>query len=270
MTRSLHNAILARYQGGHIYVDRSGDDPARELYLALDNIRDEDTATALANKYLDAYAALRVSDAIEGMVLDLDQVPVAGYTLGDQLGGKRLNAYTATLVTSGAGEGLTSVVPEFDDPFDSAIATLNRQIARAGAGLTSEYARPVITTQATGADTDAEPPEFSLSGPVVTGISPLWRAKRPWWGAWLDVSVEVADPVAPLTVVLGRFTAAGETGPSPATLIAVAAVTLAPGKTRGLARINEGWRQGRSLLMAVTSSAGTAQNLTASLRGTMV
>lgn len=257
MTHAIYNALLIRYEGGHAYLDRADGHVRREAYLELGGVIDRDVALAYGLEYVRQWAGPRYSDAIEGTVLAADQVPTVGYNLGDLVGGKRLRAYTASLT----GEGVTSIVPELDEPFDIADAALARRIARAGAGLVSEYARPNVNRQETGEGTDSAPPEFSIDGPVVSTLSPAWTAARPWWGAWLDVNIELPG-ASPTRVVVAR-NAGG-------LWRAVADCTVGTGNNRGLGRINAGWAIGERLAIIVPTPGLGAQKLTATLRGVMV
>lgn len=258
MTTALYNAILIRYDGGHVYLDRSGSAATREVYAELGQIADRDLVEQFGNRLLDSAAATRTSDAIEGTVLTDDQVPTLGYNLGDLVDGRRLHAYTATLTP----EGYASIVPELDDPWDLRDAALARRIARSSPGLTTEYARPAITRQNKGGSTDTTPPEFSLDGPLTVSSSPAWRATRPWWCAWLDVNIETPGTTQ-TRVAVARPTSSG-------TWLSIATAVVPAGQRRGLARVNQGWTPGQRLIMVIPEAGDGAAKLTASLRGVMV
>lgn len=253
----LRNAVLARYQGGHIYVDRSGGSNRREAFLDLGGIVHEETARGLCNRLLDQYATQRRTVAMEGPILAGDDAPGPAYTIGDRIAGDLITSVTVSL----GDDGLATSVPTLNDEWDANMRALERQIARAGAGLVSEYARPTINRPDTGESTDTSPPEFSLDGPVTVTFSPAWRAIRPWWGAWLDVGVEVPGSTA-TRVVVAR--------PNGSLWLAVADAVIPAGERRGLGRINRGWAVGQRLVLIVTTAGVGAAKLTASLRGTVV
>lgn len=259
----LANCLLIRYAGGLIYLDHHGADRRRETYLELGNIADRDTAIALGNRLLTLHAEHLTTVTVEGPALDDATSPGSGYALGDTLDGHLLTGYTITL----ANDGMATVVPELGDAYDARLSILDRQITRLNAGNPTEYARPAINYPR-GAGTDTNPPEFSQDQTVVVSIAPLWRAPRPWWGAWLDVSLGTPG-VGPTRVTVARYNAVSGPGPT-FDFVAVATATFGAGQRRALARINQGWAAGDALLMAVTAADGVASSLTATLRGTMV
>ena len=252
-----YNAALVRYQGGHLYVDRSGSARQREVYVEMGGVSDADVAERIARTILDLYRAERVTSATSGQIRRMDQVPGVQFQLADKVDGAMVRSYTVAL----EGDGLVSVTPELDDPLEIRAAAINRQLQRAASGIHSEYARPNITPADSGAGTDTTPPEFSQSDAVAVSISPAWRAPRPWWCAWLDVQLGTAGST-PTTVLLAR-----EVG---STWVTVATATLAAGTRRAIAVVDQGWQTGERLVVG-TKVAGTgAKDLTATLRGTMV
>lgn len=252
-----YNAALIRFQGGHVYLDRSGTARPREVYIEMGGIKHVETATAIGDEILALYRAERITEGIAGQVRTAVQVPTVGYQLGDTMAGSRLTSYAVSM----EGDGLVSVVPEVGDPVEIRQAQIDRKLARAGSGMRSEYAKPNIVDPAQGAGTDTTPPEFSVSGEVVPSLSPAWRATRPWWCAWLDVQLVTAGSV-PTKVQLLRGVGSG--------WVEVAWVGVAAGATRGIVAVNEGWPAGGRLVLTCQSSGGGAADLTATLRGTMV
>lgn len=257
MSGGRYNAALVRYQGGHIYVDRSGSARPREVYIEMGGVTDREVATEIATSVLNLYRSANVTTAVAGPVRTSIQVPGVTYQLGDRVpGGAMIRSYTVAL----EGDGLVSVTPEFDDPLEIRAAAINRQLQRAASGIRSEYARPNITPVDTGQGTDTTPPEFSVSGAVTSSLSPAWRAPRPWWCSWLDVQLALAGSSATRVALLR------EVG---STWVGVAAATIGAGSKRGLAVVNEGWRTGERLVLVVEASGG-GSDLTATLRGTMI
>lgn len=252
-----YNAALVRWQGGHLYVDRSGSARQRELYIEMGGVADEDTARGIANQILGLYREARRTLAVQGQVRTVQQIPTVGYQLADRMTGAMLRSYTVSL----DGDGLVAVTPEVDDPLQIRLAAINRQLQRAAAGAKSEYARPNIVSQDTSSGTDTEPPEFSLSGALTPGFSPAWRAGRPWWCSWLDVNLVAPGATATRVDVIR------EAGPSWST---VATATIPAGLSRGLAVVNEGWAAGQRLVIVCRTAGAGASDLTATLRGTMV
>lgn len=246
------NTVLGRYEGGHVYVDRSGSEPQRELYVELGGVEDRNTAIGLCERIISERRTPGHAVVYGGYFEEPQHLPTQGFSLGDKVGGQMVLSYTLRSDDDG-----TAVLPEFVRPVDQRLAALDRQIARAGAGLTSEYARPSIQPADTGTGTDTTPPEFSQDD-VVVGDSPAWRATRPYWCCWFDVNIE--NPGFSSTVVALSIPG----GPD------VAVVTLLGGGGRGIARVNRGWKVGERMICRTITAGAGAKGLTASVRGTMI
>lgn len=255
-----YNAALVRYQAGHVYVDRSGSDRPREVYLEMGGISDRSVALEIAGSVLDLYREANETTVYAGQVRDADQVPgTTTYQLGDTMGGAMVRGLAISLV----GDGLVGIAPETDDPIEVRQAAINRQLQRAASGIRSEYAKPNIVDPDTGSGTDTTPPEFSLSGAISATFSPAWRAVRPWWCAWLDVQLRVPGSTGTRCYVLRSTTVA------PGWEIVGEAVVNA-GDTRGIGVVNRGWSAGQRLVVTVNDAGAGAADLTATLRGVMV
>lgn len=258
MTGRRYNAALVRYQTGHTYVDRSDGGQVRELYLEMGGIADRQVAREIAARVLALYRSARETVAVSGPVRTSLHVPSGEtYQLGDKMDGAMIRSYAVAL----EGDGLVSITPELDDPLAVREAAIQRQLARASSGLRSEWAKPNVVDPTAGTGTDSSPSEFSLSGQVVTSLSPAWRAPRPWWCAWLDVQLVTAG--AGVTRVDLRKEVGG-------VWPLVAQAVLGSGDTRAIVAVNRGWAAGERLVLSVPEAAGGAADLTATLRGTMV
>lgn len=252
-----YNAALVRYKNGHTYVDRSNGGRVREVFVEMGGVDDEQDAREIGARVLALYRSASVTRAVSGPVRTVAHVPGVSYRLGDRMGGNMIRSYSITL----DGDGLVSVTPELDDPLAIRQAAIDRQLQRAAAGITSEYATPNITDPTTGASTDTAPPEFSVSGSLVPSLAPAWRAGRAWWCAWLDVAVLTPGMTAT------RVNLYREVG---STWNVVATAVIGAGASRALVVVNEGWTAGHRLTLAVATAGAGAADLTATLRGTMV
>lgn len=259
-----YTAALVRWEHGHLYIDRTPPgERRREVYLEMGSVSDREVAEDVANELLTIHAGLRTTFGLACQVRRDEQVPGVVWGLGDRMTDDGdpiglVQSYTVTLV----GDGLVEVTPELGDPVAVRLAGIARRLQRISSGASSEYARPNITDTTTAHGTDTTPPEFSLSGTVTESLAPAWRATRPWWCSWLDVQMRLPDVTAPTVVQLLRETASGAWG--------IQATAVVPaGAKRGLVVVNRGWTRGQRLTMAVTSTGGFGEDLTASLRGVM-
>lgn len=257
MTAIRYNAALVRYQGGHIYLDLSGAEKPRELYIEMGGVPERSVALSLTRRILALYQETNTTVAIQGEVRTTVQIPGVGYQLGDFIAGQMIRSYSIDL----SGDGLVQVTPELDDRLARRQEILNRQVQRAGAGMQSEYGKPNIVGQEKGSGTDTTPSEFSLSGAITATFSEAWRAPRPYWMAWLDVQLVTAGTSA---TKVGVYR---EVGPG---WVLVASAVIATGATRGLGIVNAGWDAGERLVLGVSVAGTGAADLTATPRGVMV
>lgn len=260
---TLANALLIRYGGGHLYLDRSGPDRRRELYLEVGTIADRATAAGLGGRLLDLYEEARTTIGIEGPVLNLTHVPGYGFRLGDTIDGDLVTGYTATL----QADGYAMVVPELGAAWAERLAALDRQIKRLGTGIVAEYAKPNIANpNGDGAGVDQTPPEFVVDGEVSPTFSPVWTAPRPWWCAALEVVVLSPSTLGPCRVRLLRL----DRPDSVAIPATIATATLGVGQRRALVRVNDGWAAGEGLVVTVPTAGAGVTKLTATLHGAPV
>jgi hypothetical protein len=245
------NALLVRYAGGHVYVDRSDGHVRREQYVEMAGVRDRDHAIALGREVLALSASSRTTDARQGDVRSIDQLPGVGYRLADTIDGELLAGITLTL----SGEEVT-IVHEVNDSLKTRQDAMARRLARAASGVTGEYAAPVINRQDTGTGVDTTPPAFSLSQ-VQLSFSPAWRVPRPFHLSWLEVVL--TNPLTSATRVAVTIDSRPTTS-----------VTVDAGDDRAVGVIDLSLATGSQVIMICPLAGSGVAGLTATLRGAMI
>ncbi len=256
MARRTVNCLLLRYDGGHVYIDRSGSDLRSERYVEMKGFRDRDHAIAVGEQILDNAADGRLRVTQSGPVRSSFQVPGSNFRLGDAFDGDIVTSFTITQ----DNDGNLTVTPELLSSFEAKGAAMDRRLARAAAGVTGENAAPVIDRQETGSSIDSTPPEWSQSS-VEVATSPAWTATRPYWLSWLEVTVEGG---AATTVVVGRRRKGTSAWHD------LGSATVSSSNERVVTKIHEGFRVGDQMRMSTILAGSGAANLSASPRGAMV
>lgn len=260
------NCILARYEGGHIYVDKSNGAPKRETYINMLAVKERNVATSLALEILEIANRTYQSEASDGVVKAQSQIPYVGWSLKRRLGGTGENKMVTGFTATQTDDGFASVTLELDDPLRVGAASLLRKIERISRGAASEYGTPHIHEQTRGGSTDSTPPGFSISGLLTQSserVSPLWVAPRGFWCSWLQVQLRVPGTTRTRVAVARR------SQDSPWST-SVASVILPPGIYNGIVVVNQGWSAGEGLYLAVPEVGNAATDLSVALRGNMI
>lgn len=261
MVVTIANACYVRFEGGHVYVDRSNGAQRREVFLEISGISDRDRAAGIGARWLAALGKSRTTDAYAGTIRAESQVPGAAIRPGDKIDGHMVMSLSSQLVD----DGDVKVVPELGDPADDVLHGIQRGLARASKGVRSEYGKPSVKRQNTGTGTDTTPPTLSQSGEVeVTSIggddgegSPVWRAPRPIQYTFLEVELEKAGT---------STTSVRLCVPNGSLWLAVASADLVAGEKYIVVTVNRSFPIG-SQLVHVVSRAGTgAEGLTVTPR----
>ena len=252
MTIGPPTALYVQYNKGHFYVGNS--QGAREKFLKID-VDDVELAKSLANRLLAIYSADRQTNSEMGWPAVAGVIPGSAFWLGDTIDGDRLQSYTIQV----QDENVTVTTTEVLDRLDEAEAGLMRRIARSSAGVTSEYGVPEIKREGEGKATDTEPEPFSLGQELYPTTSPWWVCGRPYWCAFVDVTLETAGTTTSRIDLCHN----GDV---------VKSVILSPGENRKVARVNRGWKPNPPEVMfsRVTVAGQGAANLVVTPRGTMI
>lgn len=258
MAQRSPNALLVRYEGGHVYVARNGVGVRSEQYVEMRGFRDRDHAISVAQQILTNRRdpTLRITES--GPVRSTFQIPQHAYRLGDRIDGEIV---TSLSITQDSRGNLT-VLPETANAFETMGAALDRRLSRAAAGVTGEYAAPVVDRQSTGSSVDSQPPEWSQST-VEPSISPAWTVTRPFWLSWFEVEIETAGAGTTRVAIFRQLK-----GSAVWEQLATASVSAAD--TRKVVKVNTGFPVGSKMRMATLAAGSGAENLTASPRGAMV
>lgn len=253
----IKNTILARYDLGHVDIDKSNGTGRVEEYLELASARTRSGAVDLATQRLKVLKTDRTTLAYEGQVRDEAQALGTGFALGDKLDSDML----VSINISVDEYGNITAVPELNDPLYLAEEALDRKIQRIATGITSEYAAPNRDSEPEGSGTDTTPPAFSYSGPLSPTLSPTWTAPRPYWISWLEL--EISEFAAHTQVGVQIFKVKN------AVPTLLGTCNIETGDYRAVATIDKGLKVGETIAMYVAEPGGAA-NLTATIRGTMV
>lgn len=257
------NAIYVRYDGGHVYVDRSGSSRKRELFLSLTNVSDRDRAAGIGARYLAANNSERTTYADAGFIRSSDQLP-SELRPGDAISGEIIQSVSSTMV----GDGDVQVAVETADAASDVVRSIERQIDRLGRGVPSEYARPDWKRQEQGGGTSTTPPGFTQSGELTPSFSTAWRAPRPFHCSFLEATLDL-----PGTTYTEAWIIRGVgSGPPPEVLASegwerVARVIIPAGETMGIAVVNRGFAVGESVVMVLHRAGTGAQGLQVAVRG---
>ena len=249
MTARRVNAALVRYGRGHLYVDLGGPGSRVETYIEMGQVDDATAAEGLARAYLEEASTATVTYAASSEVRSIDTVPGLGLRLGDAVAGAPLVAPAYTLTDDGGA----TVTYGTGDARQVKLDALDRQMQRAGSGMTSELAAPKLTDEATGRGEPAVPDPWSFSGEDDDdSLSPAWRVPHPFMLSWVDLVVGDAGwDTTRVHVLAGQGS----------TYNVLATVTLAGGVTRVVQQV--GKLVAPPLLVRVrVASPGGAKDLT--------
>lgn len=144
--------VLIRWARGLISVGDEG----REQFIEIAGVRDYEEAKLLGESLIEAHKGQRGTTAVTGHVHNPDQQPAGGFYLVDKLNGQRVESISIGMDE----EGYTVVTPELGDPLAHRLAAMNRRLAKASAGATSEWASPYADRFAQGEKIDNTPPTF--------------------------------------------------------------------------------------------------------------
>lgn len=256
----VRNAMLVRYEGGHVDVDVSTKPGSnrRETYLQLANVRTHDGAVGLARQQLALLRDDYRTTAFQGELRTGEQALGVGFHIGDQMDGRMIASTTVSIDVN----GIISVLPEVDDPVKFRQDTLNRKIQLIAAGITSEYANPNTDKQSQGTGTDTTPQAFSYGGVLAASFSEVWTAPRPYQFSWLELVLGTAGSTASQVRVFDIT--------NPSTPITLGTATIAAGDKRSVTVINRCIATGRKIVLGILTAGTGAADLTATPRGTMV
>lgn len=252
MTTFAPNAMLVRYNKGHLYVGSS--QGAREAFVKLDT-DDENIARDFAERYLDLYATDSQAIALQGPVLNASQIPGGDYALGDSMGGNKIVGLPMEMT----GEADTVVTPELIDPVTAAREALDRRAERLGRGVQSEYATPEIQRQDQGTGTDTSPPPFSLGQELYPTTFPWWVCTRPYWCTWVEATLDQAGETTSRIDLQHNGNL-------------VKSIMMGPGEKRKIMRVAKGWLpEPVSVMSCEIKVAGRrAAKLAVTPKGTMI
>jgi hypothetical protein len=149
--------LLIRWARGLISVGDAG----AEQFIEMAGVQDYDQAHKLGEDILEAHRTRRDTTSVSGHVHTPAQQPGAGFYLGDRLDG----LVVQSIAIGFDDEANTVVTPELGDPLDHKLNALNRRIARASSGSTSEFASPHPPGHDPDAKIDNTPPVFSYRWP---------------------------------------------------------------------------------------------------------
>lgn len=260
---TVYNAVLVRYFGGHIDIDRSGSGARLELYLEAGGVRDRDAAKAIGTQFLKLSASSFSTVAEQGEVRSIDGVPGASFDMLDHVAGELLQGATFTLT----GSGGATVTLERGDARRAKLDGIARTVARAGAGVTKEYGIPKEGTQPQGGPEPSMPPPFSYGGDDLDPrLSMPWPCPKPLMISWLEVTVKPggagwADTVVQVLKAPKVIIGSGTT--------VLGSATLKAGDTKVVLPIGKQLKVGEHLLMALTVDGGI-KDLSAKVIGAFV
>lgn len=186
---TIYNAVLIKYAGGHTYVDRAGGGPRRELYIEMGTITDRQQARELGAQFLALSRDSFEDEAVSAQFRPIDVVSGSEFQMGDSVLGARVNGATYTLTEDG---GATASM-DLGDRRRIRLDALNRQLQRAGAGMSTEFGAPAPASATTGGGDNSLPPPFSQSGDTLQErTSPPWPVPRPFRLSWVHLEVDEA------------------------------------------------------------------------------
>lgn len=180
------NAALVRYGRGHLYVDVGGPGNRIETYIEMGHVDDADAAEGLARAYLAEASTPTTTYAATAEKRSIDTVPGLGLRLGDAVAGQPLVAPAYSL----ADHGGAIVTYGTGDARQVKLDGLDRQMQRAGSGMTSELAAPKLSDSELGRGEPAVPDPWSFSGEDDDdSLSPVWKVPHPYAFSWVDLVV---------------------------------------------------------------------------------
>lgn len=154
---STTSRVLIRWARGLISVGSGGG----EQFIEMAGVQDYEQARKLGEDVLAAHRTRRATKAVTGHVHTPSQQPGAGFYLADRLDG----LVVQSIELAADEESNTVVTPELGDPLEHRLAAVERRIARASSGATSEWASPFPPDQQAGDKMDTTPPVFNYRWP---------------------------------------------------------------------------------------------------------
>lgn len=147
--------ILVRWARGLISIGGAGG----EQFVEMAGVTDREQALQLGADLLAAHAGLRTTVAVTGHVHNGSQQPGGAYYAGETMSG----FVVQSIAISTDGDQNTVVTPELGDPKQRKLDAVQRRIARASAGSTSEFASPNPPRAKEGDAIDSTPPKFTYT-----------------------------------------------------------------------------------------------------------
>lgn len=149
--------LLVRWARGLIHLGGG----ASEQYVEMAGVQNYDEARELGLDLLAAHQPERSTTAVTGHVFTGAQQPGGAWYVGDQVAGRRVQSIVIGMDT----EGEATITPELGDPAADQVLAIERRIAVAGSGATSEWASPFPDRSARDRQESNTPPIYTYEWP---------------------------------------------------------------------------------------------------------